>query len=122
MSARLPIQLAAFCQLLSPEASVPVILASSPIVVWMPAPKRKPTITAFDRKLEIQPILNTARTTKRTPDTKVIEATIVTACSPDAAAPRTAPAATAESAALGPVEICRDVQNSAYRIAPAAAA
>ena len=103
--ARLPIQLAAFCQLLSPEASVPVTLASSPIVVWMPAPKRKPTITAFERNLEIQPILNSARTAKRTPETKVIEATIVIASSPDAAAPKTAPAATADSAALGPVEI-----------------
>ena len=92
---------------------MPVILASSPIVVWMPAPKRKPTITAFERNSEIQPILNSARTTKKTPETKVIDATMVMAWSPDAAAPRTAPAATADRAALGPVEICRDVPKRA---------
>ena len=70
-------------------------------------------MTAFDRNWEIQPILNSASTTKKTPDTNVIDATMVTAWLPDAAAPRTAPAATADSAALGPVEIWRDVQNSA---------
>ena len=52
----------------------------------------------------------------------MIEATIVTASSPVAAAASTAPAATEESAALGPVAIWREVQKSAYRRAPAAAA
>ena len=47
---------------------------------------------------------------------------MVTAVLPDAAAPRTAPAATDDRAALGPVEIWRDVQNRAKRMAPAAAA
>ena len=66
--------------------------------------------------------MNTASKTKKAPDTNVIDATMVMASLPDAAAPRTAPAATADSAALGPVAIWRDVQNSAYRMAPAAAA
>ena len=49
----------------SPSASVPVSLASSPIVVSMPAPNRNPVITAFDRNCEIQPILKTASSRKK---------------------------------------------------------
>ncbi len=80
-------------------------------------------MTALERNWEIQPILKSANSKNRSPDTSVTEATRVTASSPpDTPAARTALAATAAKAELGPVALWRDVPKMAYRIAPAAAA
>ena len=98
-------------------------LGSSPITTSIAAPKRKPVTTARERNCAIQPILNTARSTNSTPDARVIPATNVAAsCSPVILAANTALAATAARPELGPVEICRLVPKTAYRMAPAAAA
>ena len=109
-------------QALTPSASVPVSLGSSPITTSIAAPARKPVTTGFDRNRAIQPIRSTASSRNSTPAARVIAATSSSACSPFSPVSSTAPPATAASDELGPVEICRDVQNSAYRIAPAAAA
>jgi hypothetical protein len=77
------------------------------------APKRKPVITGFDRNREINPILNTASTMKSAPAINVTAATSCGASSAGNPVVTTAPAATAASAELGPVEICRDVPNNA---------
>ncbi len=113
---------ASFCQLLSPFDSVPDIFDSSPITTSRAAPKRKPVITGLDRKFEIHPMRNTAITRKAIPAAIVIPATSAPISSPATPVTATAPAATAASAELGPVDICRDVPNRAYRMAPAAAA
>ena len=68
--------------------------------------------TAFERNCEIHPILNSASRRNSSPVSIVIAAT----SSPLVAArpvTSTAPPATAASDELGPVEICRDVQNTA---------
>ena len=98
---------------LSPLDDVPVSFGSSPIVTSIAAPARKPVITAFERNCAIQPILNNARSRKRTPVTIVIAATSCAASSPLRLFASTAPPATAASDELGPVEICREVQKSA---------
>jgi hypothetical protein len=107
---------------LAPSVDVPVILGNSPMVTSMAAPNRKPVMTAFERKFEIQPIFNTAISKKSRPVIMVIAATSSTASSPVTDERTTALPATAASALLGPVEICLAVPNSAYRIVPAAAA
>ena len=102
---------------------VPVSFGSSPTVTSIAAPKRNPVITAFDMNCEIQPIRRIDITRKTTPAARAIAATsawpLPRSVTPDR---MTALPATADSAALGPVESCRDVPNSAYRIVPAAAA
>ena len=70
-------------------------------------------ITAFERNWEIQPMRKTTSSRKRTPVTKVIEATSVRISFSDALAAITAPAATAARAELGPVAIWREVPSSA---------
>ena len=107
------IQDASSCQALTPSLDVPVSLDSSPIVTSIAAPARNPVITAFDRNRAIHPIRNTARSRKSTPVTSVIAATSCAASLPPSPLTSTAPPATAASDELGPVEICRDVQNSA---------
>jgi hypothetical protein len=98
-------------------------LESSPTVTSIAAPKRNPVITALERNCEIHPSLKIAISRKSTPATRATPAT-----SGVASGPPTTPAviaalpATAASAELGPVEICLDVPNSAYRSVPAAAA
>ncbi len=111
-----------FRQAFSPLASVPVSLGSSPMTTSIAAPKRKPVMTAFDRKWEIQPILRRASTRKSRPVTRVIAATSSTASSSATEARATALPATAARAELGPVAICLQVPNSAYNNAPVAAA
>jgi hypothetical protein len=92
------------------------------MVTSMAAPNRKPVMTAFERKFEIQPIFNTAMSKKSRPVIMVIAATSSTASSPVTDERTTALPATAASALLGPVEICLAVPKSAYRIVPAVAA
>ena len=92
------------------------------MVTSIAAPARNPVITAFDRNRAIHPSRNSASSRNSTPVTSVIAATSCAACAPPSPVTSTAPPATAASDELGPVEICRDVQKSAYRIAPAAAA
>ena len=72
-------------------------------------------MTAFDSNWEIQPNLKMARTRNMSPEPMVMAATIATASSDpfESPAARTAPAATAASAELGPVAICFEVPNSA---------
>ena len=112
-----------FCQLFSPAASVPDILGSSPITTSIAAPKRNPVMTALERNCEIQPIRNRARARNAAPATSVTAATNWADSTPEASpAVATALAATAARAELGPVDICRDVPNTAYMSAPAAAA
>ena len=50
-------------------------LRSSPMTTSIAAPNRKPVTTARDRNCAIQPILNTASSRNRTPETSVIPAT-----------------------------------------------
>ena len=57
--------------------------------------------------------LQRARRRNRSPVSSVIAATSCAAWSPPRPVTRTAPPATAASEELGPVEICRDVQNTA---------
>ena len=97
---------------LSPSFDVPVSFGSSPITTSIAAPARNPVITAFDRKRAIQPRRNSAIRRNSTPVTIVIAATSSAACWPPSPTTSTAPPATAASDELGPVEICRDVQNS----------
>ncbi len=100
-------------QALSPSASVPVSLGSSPITTSIAAPARNPVITGFERNRAIQPIRRTASSRNSTPAARVIAATSSSACSPFRPVSSTAPPATAASDELGPVEICLEVQNSA---------
>ncbi len=100
-------------QALSPSASVPVSLGSSPITTSTAAPARNPVITAFERKREIQPSRSSASTRYSSPEASVIAATSSAAWSSASPATRTAPPATAASDELGPVEIWREVQKSA---------
>ena len=79
-------------------------------------------MTALERKCEIHPILKVASNRNSTPVTTVVAATSLTASLSATLLSTTALPATAASAELGPVEICRDVPNSAYTIVPAAAA
>ncbi len=95
-------------------ASVPVSLGSSPITTSIAAPKRNPVTTARERNCAIHPILNTASSRKKAPDTRVIPATNdATSWTPVTPAARTALAATAANPELGPVEICRLVPKIA---------
>ena len=106
-----------------PVTSVPVSLESSPMTTSMAAPNRNPVTTARDRNCAIQPILNKAKRRNAAPETSVIMATKdATSSTPVMPAAATALAATAASPELGPVEICRLVPKTGYRIAPAAAA
>ena len=96
-----------------PLAEVPVSLGNSPTTTSMAAPNKNPVITAFERNCEIQPIFRTARAMKSTPAAIVTAATSCGASSADTAVSATALPATAARAALGPVEICFEVANSA---------
>jgi hypothetical protein len=69
--------------------------------------------TAFERKREIHPSRSSASARNLRPVTIAIAATSSAAWSPAMAAAITAPPATAASDELGPVEICREVPNSA---------
>ena len=106
-----------------PVTSVPVIFGSSPMTTSMAAPNRKPVTTARDRNCATHPILNTASRRKSRPEARVSPATNA-ATSPPLVSPAaaTALAATAASPELGPMEICRQVPNTAYSRAAAAAA
>ena len=88
-------------------------LGSSPIVTSTAAPARKPVITALERNRAIQPSRNSAISRNSAPLTSVIAATSCAACASSTWVASTAPPATAANDELGPVEICRDVQNSA---------
>ena len=77
------------------------------------APARKPVITAFERNRAIQPRRSSAISRNSAPVTSVIAATSCGGLLALDAGDSTAPPATAASDELGPVEICRDVQNSA---------
>ena len=112
-SSRDEIQSANSRQTFFPDTSVPVSFGSSPTTTSIAAPNRKPVITAFDKNREIQPILKTASSTKSTPAISVTAATSCGASSAGTPVVMTALAATAANAALGPVEICRDVPNRA---------
>ena len=100
-------------QALSPSASVPVSFGSSPITTSIAAPARKPVITAFDRNCAIQPRRKIASARNNSPVTRAIAATSCAASAPASPVASTALPATAASDELGPVEICRDVANSA---------
>ena len=101
------------CHAFLPDASVPASFGNSPTTTSIAAPNRNPVITALERKREIHPIFSTARTTKSNPATSVTAATSSGACSGGNPVVTTALAATAASAELGPVEIWRDVPNTA---------
>ena len=77
------------------------------------APARKPVTTARERNRASQPRRSTASRRKNAPVTSVMAATSSAACAPVAPVKSTAPPATAASDELGPVEMWRDVQNSA---------
>ena len=97
-----------------PLASVPVILGSSPITTSIAAPNRKPVTTACGRNRAAQPIRRTASRRNSSPETRVMPATYVaTSVSPVMPEATTAPAATAASPELGPIEICRQVPKTA---------
>ena len=113
MSPSEPIHDASSRQALSPSDEVPVSFGSSPMTTSIAAPARNPVTTAFERNWAIHPIRNRASSRNRTPVTSVIAATSCAACSPPRPVSSTAPPATAASAELGPVEIWREVQNSA---------
>ncbi len=70
-------------------------------------------ITAFDRNCAIQPRRKIASARNNTPVTRAIAATSAAASAPASPVARTALPATAASEELGPVEICREVANSA---------
>lgn len=106
-------QLANSRQLFSPDASVPVVLGSSPTTTSIAAPNKKPVITALERNREIHPILSTDSARNRTPAIKVTAATSCGASSAGSPVVTTALAATAAIAELGPVEIWRDVPKIA---------
>ena len=101
-------------QLLVPSPAVPVSFGSSPMITSMAAPKRKPVMTAFDRRRDRNPKRSSAATRNRVPATSVM-ATTSSAVGPPAATPLivAALAAIAASEELGFVEICRDVPNIA---------
>ncbi len=101
---------------------MPVSFGSSPITTSTAAPARKPVTTARERNRAIQPMRSSASRRKSAPVTSVIAATSSAASAPPTLVNSTAPPATAARDELGPVEMCREVQNSAYTIAPAAAA
>ena len=91
---------------MSPLASVPVSFGSSPITTSIAAPKRNPVTTARDRKRATHPIRSTASTRNNNPAASVIPATnMATSAPPVIPAASTAPAATAASPELGPIEI-----------------
>ncbi len=69
--------------------------------------------TALDRNWAIHPSLKAASSRNNTPASNVIAATSWAAWSPPRPVTITAPPATAAREELGPVEICRDVQNTA---------
>ena len=99
---------------LSPSLSVAVSLGSSPITTSMAAPNRNPVTTARERNCDSHPIRNTAIATNSRPLTSVIPATRVATSNPsERPVARTAPPATAASPELGPIEIWRQVPNSA---------
>ena len=100
-------------QTLSPSPEVPVNLGSSPTTTSIAAPARNPVTTAFERNWAIHPIRKSARSSNRMPVTSVIAATSCAASPPVTPVTITAPPATVAKAELGPVEIWRDVQNSA---------
>ena len=106
-----------------PSTSVPVSLGSSPMTTSIAAPNRNPVTTARERNCAIQPICSTARSRNSSPDARVIAGDerrdVPSSVIPAAT---TALAATAARPELGPIEICRLVPKTAYRIAPAAAA
>ena len=108
-----PIQLASSLHALSPSASVPVSLGSSPTTTSTAAPARNPVTTALERKRAIQPSRKIASRRKSAPVAIAIAATSCAASSPATPVTITAPPATAASEELGPVEMCRDVQKSA---------
>ena len=97
----------------SPDVDVPVSFGSSPMTTSTAAPARKPVTTARERNRAIQPRRSTANRRKNAPVTSVMAATSSAACAPATPAKSTAPPATAASDELGPVEMWRDVQNSA---------
>ncbi len=70
-------------------------------------------ITGLERNRAIHPSRSTASRRNRTPATIVIAATSSAALSPPRPVNSTAPPATAANDELGPVEICREVPNSA---------
>ena len=98
---------------LAGSADDPVSFGSSPITTSIAAPNRNPVMTALERNRDTHPILNTARRTNSTPAISVTAATSSGASSAGTDVVTTALAATAASAELGPVEIWRDVPNSA---------
>ena len=108
-----PSQSANLRQLFFPDASVPVSFGSSPTTTSIAAPNRNPVITGFDRNRETHPILKTASRMNSAPAISVTAATNWGASFAGSPLVTTAPAATAASAELGPVEICRDVPNNA---------
>ena len=113
MSPSDPIHVASSRHALSPFEDVPVSFGSSPMTTSTAAPARKPVITAFERNCAIHPSRNTASRRNRSPVASVMAATnCATSCPPRPVA-SIAPPATAASKELGPVEICRDVQNRA---------
>ena len=77
------------------------------------APARKPVTTARERNRAIQPMRSSASRRNSAPVTSVIAATSSAASAPPTPVNSTAPPATAASDELGPVEMCREVQNSA---------
>ena len=70
-------------------------------------------ITALDKNRETQPIRNAANARNISPEPSVTAATTAGASSDGTPEVMTAAAATAASAELGPVLICRDEPNSA---------
>ncbi len=101
-------------QLFAPSPLVPVSLGSSPMTTSMAAPNRKPVITALDSRRDSQPSFSTAAPTNSSPVNRVMATTSSAVCCPRATPLITAAlAAMAASAELGPVEICRDVPNTA---------
>ena len=97
----------------APSADVPVSFGSSPITTSTAAPARNPVITGLDRNRAIHPIRKIASSRNSIPATSVIAATSCAAWPPPTPVTSTAPPATAAREELGPVEICREVQNSA---------
>ena len=113
MSSSERIHEASSAQALSPELDVPVSFGSSPMTTSTAAPARKPVTTARERKRAIQPRRRSASRRNNAPVTSVIAATSLAASAPATPVNSTAPPATAARDELGPVEMCREVQNSA---------
>ena len=92
---------------------MPVSFGSSPTTTSTAAPARKPITTARERNRAIHPMRSNASRRNSAPVTSVIAATSSAACAPPTPVNSTAPPATVARDELGPVEMCRDVQNSA---------